>query len=148
MKRRPFTLKTDTRTVTADALIVATGEVSIHRLAGGLAAHHRRMKQLLSWLAALGVCGSHARQGRAVTCGVAALKVGPRAHHYSHHAWRGRGVRAGASARRLHFPGADALWQRGISACAICDGTSPLCRCARARARVRGHGGHGGHAMP
>ena len=30
--------------------------------------------------------------------------------------------------RRLHFPGADEYWNRGISACAICDGASPVVR--------------------
>ena len=37
-------------------------------------------------------------------------------------------IATGASARRLHFPGADQYWQRGISACAICDGASPHVR--------------------
>ncbi|KAG1654222.1 hypothetical protein FOA52_004498 [Chlamydomonas sp. UWO 241] len=40
-------------------------------------------------------------------------------------------VASGASARRLGFPGADkdtGYWGRGISACAICDGSSPMVR--------------------
>lgn len=38
----------------------------------------------------------------------------------------------GAVARRLHFPGsdegADGYWNKGISACAVCDGAAPLFR--------------------
>mmetsp|Transcript_254 Transcript_254/g.589 ORF Transcript_254/g.589 Transcript_254/m.589 type:complete len:411 (-) Transcript_254:923-2155(-) len=37
-------------------------------------------------------------------------------------------VATGASAKRLRFPGADQYWNNGISACAICDGASPLVR--------------------
>ncbi|CAL5054709.1 unnamed protein product [Urochloa decumbens] len=37
-------------------------------------------------------------------------------------------VATGAVARRLHFPGSDAYWNRGISACAVCDGAGPLFR--------------------
>jgi thioredoxin reductase (NADPH) len=37
-------------------------------------------------------------------------------------------IATGATARRLHFPGADAFWTRGISACAVCDGGLPLFR--------------------
>ncbi|GLI67922.1 hypothetical protein VaNZ11_012249 [Volvox africanus] len=42
-------------------------------------------------------------------------------------------IATGASARRLSFPGSGdesegGFWNRGISACAICDGTSPLIR--------------------
>ena len=40
-------------------------------------------------------------------------------------------IATGASAKRLRFPGSDeetGFWNRGISACAICDGTSPLIR--------------------
>ena len=37
-------------------------------------------------------------------------------------------VATGASARRLHFAGADEFWMKGISACAICDGASPHVR--------------------
>ncbi|EDQ86631.1 uncharacterized protein MONBRDRAFT_28023 [Monosiga brevicollis MX1] len=37
-------------------------------------------------------------------------------------------VATGAVARRLHFPGADTFWQRGISACAVCDGAAPIYR--------------------
>lgn len=32
----------------------------------------------------------------------------------------------GATAKRLHLPGEDQFWNNGISACAICDGASPL----------------------
>lgn len=32
----------------------------------------------------------------------------------------------GANARRLGLPREDEFWSRGISACAICDGASPL----------------------
>lgn len=34
----------------------------------------------------------------------------------------------GASARRMGLPGEDTYWQRGISACAVCDGAAPLFR--------------------
>ena len=34
----------------------------------------------------------------------------------------------GASANRLHCPGEDTYWSRGISACAICDGATPQFR--------------------
>ncbi|XP_010928978.3 thioredoxin reductase NTRB-like [Elaeis guineensis] len=37
-------------------------------------------------------------------------------------------VATGAVARRLHFPGADEFWNKGISACAVCDGAAPLFR--------------------
>lgn len=37
-------------------------------------------------------------------------------------------VATGAVAKRLHFPGADALWNKGISACAVCDGAAPIFR--------------------
>uniref|UniRef100_A0A804PP02 FAD/NAD(P)-binding domain-containing protein n=1 Tax=Zea mays TaxID=4577 RepID=A0A804PP02_MAIZE len=37
-------------------------------------------------------------------------------------------VATGAVARRLHFPGSDAYWNRGISACAVCDGAAPIFR--------------------
>lgn len=37
-------------------------------------------------------------------------------------------IATGAGAKRLHFPGADDLWQKGISACAICDGAAPHVR--------------------
>lgn len=39
-------------------------------------------------------------------------------------------VATGAVARRLHFPGSDddGFWNKGISACAVCDGASPLFR--------------------
>ncbi|XP_073014442.1 thioredoxin reductase NTRC-like [Typha latifolia] len=35
-------------------------------------------------------------------------------------------VATGATAKRLRFPREDEFWSRGISACAICDGASPL----------------------
>ncbi|CCD24126.1 thioredoxin-disulfide reductase TRR1 NDAI_0C04670 [Naumovozyma dairenensis CBS 421] len=34
----------------------------------------------------------------------------------------------GASAKRLHLPGEDQYWQKGISACAVCDGAVPIFR--------------------
>ncbi len=34
----------------------------------------------------------------------------------------------GATAKRLNLPGEEKLWQRGISACAVCDGALPLFR--------------------
>lgn len=34
----------------------------------------------------------------------------------------------GATAKRMHVPGEESLWQRGISACAVCDGALPLFR--------------------
>ena len=34
----------------------------------------------------------------------------------------------GAAARRLHIPGEETYWQRGISACAVCDGAAPIFR--------------------
>ena len=34
----------------------------------------------------------------------------------------------GATAKRLQIPGEDKLWQRGLSACAVCDGALPLFR--------------------
>ncbi|KAE9465932.1 hypothetical protein C3L33_02164, partial [Rhododendron williamsianum] len=37
-------------------------------------------------------------------------------------------VATGANARRLGLPREDEFWSRGISACAICDGASPLLR--------------------
>ncbi|MFO8063130.1 MAG: thioredoxin-disulfide reductase [Spirochaetia bacterium] len=37
-------------------------------------------------------------------------------------------VATGAIAKRLHLPGEETYWQRGISACAVCDGALPLFR--------------------
>ncbi|KAF5099131.1 hypothetical protein D0Z03_001079 [Geotrichum reessii] len=34
----------------------------------------------------------------------------------------------GASAKRLHLPGEETYWQKGISACAVCDGAVPIFR--------------------
>ncbi|KAJ9546468.1 hypothetical protein OSB04_019011 [Centaurea solstitialis] len=31
-------------------------------------------------------------------------------------------------ARRLHFPGSSGFWNKGISACAVCDGAAPIFR--------------------
>jgi thioredoxin reductase (NADPH) len=37
-------------------------------------------------------------------------------------------IATGATAKRLHVPGEERLWQRGISACAVCDGSLPVFR--------------------
>jgi thioredoxin reductase (NADPH) len=37
-------------------------------------------------------------------------------------------IATGATAKRMHVPGEETLWQRGISACAVCDGALPLFR--------------------
>ncbi len=37
-------------------------------------------------------------------------------------------IATGATAKRLNLPGEDKLWQKGISACAVCDGALPLFR--------------------
>ena len=37
-------------------------------------------------------------------------------------------VATGATAKRMNIPGEDKFWQRGISACAVCDGALPLFR--------------------
>ncbi len=37
-------------------------------------------------------------------------------------------VATGATARRLGLPGEDQYWQRGMSACAVCDGALPIFR--------------------
>ncbi|MFC1510646.1 thioredoxin-disulfide reductase [Candidatus Omnitrophota bacterium] len=37
-------------------------------------------------------------------------------------------IATGATAKRLHVKGEDTLWQRGISACAVCDGALPFFR--------------------
>jgi thioredoxin reductase (NADPH) len=34
----------------------------------------------------------------------------------------------GATARRMNLPGEKIYWQRGISACAVCDGAVPIFR--------------------
>lgn len=37
-------------------------------------------------------------------------------------------VATGATAKTLKIPGADTFWQKGVSACAICDGAAPIFR--------------------
>ena len=37
-------------------------------------------------------------------------------------------IATGATAKRLHIEGEDELWQKGISACAVCDGALPMYR--------------------
>ena len=37
-------------------------------------------------------------------------------------------IATGATAKRLHLEGEDQYWQKGISACAVCDGALPLFR--------------------
>ncbi|TQD89078.1 hypothetical protein C1H46_025366 [Malus baccata] len=37
-------------------------------------------------------------------------------------------VATGAVAKRLQFPGSEEYWNRGISACAVCDGAAPIFR--------------------
>ena len=37
-------------------------------------------------------------------------------------------IATGATAKRLEVPGSERLWQRGISACAVCDGALPVFR--------------------
>jgi thioredoxin reductase (NADPH) len=37
-------------------------------------------------------------------------------------------IATGATAKRMHVPGEGKLWQRGISACAVCDGALPIFR--------------------
>jgi thioredoxin reductase (NADPH) len=37
-------------------------------------------------------------------------------------------VATGATARRMDIPGADKYWQKGVSACAVCDGALPIFR--------------------
>ena len=37
-------------------------------------------------------------------------------------------IATGATAKRLHAPGEDEYWQKGISACAVCDGALPIFR--------------------
>ena len=37
-------------------------------------------------------------------------------------------IATGATAKRMHVPGEDTYWQRGISACAVCDGALPIYR--------------------
>ncbi len=37
-------------------------------------------------------------------------------------------VSTGATAKRMHLPGEENLWQKGISACAVCDGALPFFR--------------------
>lgn len=37
-------------------------------------------------------------------------------------------ITTGATAKRMHVPGEEKLWQKGISACAVCDGALPIYR--------------------
>ncbi|MFP4642860.1 MAG: thioredoxin-disulfide reductase [Spirochaetales bacterium] len=37
-------------------------------------------------------------------------------------------IATGATAKRMHLPGEERLWQKGISACAVCDGALPIFR--------------------
>ncbi len=37
-------------------------------------------------------------------------------------------IATGATAKRLHLPGEESYWQKGISACAVCDGALPIFR--------------------
>ncbi|KAL7127569.1 hypothetical protein ABFS83_14G261500 [Erythranthe nasuta] len=37
-------------------------------------------------------------------------------------------ISTGAVAKRLKFPGSETFWNRGISACAVCDGAAPIFR--------------------
>jgi len=37
-------------------------------------------------------------------------------------------VATGATAKRLHLPGEETYWQKGMSACAVCDGALPVFR--------------------
>ncbi|XP_022868047.1 thioredoxin reductase NTRB-like [Olea europaea var. sylvestris] len=37
-------------------------------------------------------------------------------------------IATGAVAKRLQFPGSEEFWNRGISACAVCDGAAPIFR--------------------
>ncbi|CAG8532941.1 4601_t:CDS:2 [Diversispora eburnea] len=37
-------------------------------------------------------------------------------------------IATGAAAKRLNLPGEDTYWQKGISACAVCDGAVPIFR--------------------
>ena len=37
-------------------------------------------------------------------------------------------VATGATAKRMHLPGEEMYWQKGISACAVCDGAAPIFR--------------------
>ncbi len=37
-------------------------------------------------------------------------------------------IATGATAKRMHVPGEEIYWQRGISACAVCDGALPIYR--------------------
>ncbi|WP_108624235.1 thioredoxin-disulfide reductase [Candidatus Similichlamydia epinepheli] len=41
---------------------------------------------------------------------------------------RGVIIATGATAKKLEAPGVDRFWQKGISACAVCDGSLPLFR--------------------
>ena len=41
-------------------------------------------------------------------------------------------IATGAAARKLPIQGLQQYWNNGISACAVCDGSSPLFRCGPA----------------
>lgn len=43
-------------------------------------------------------------------------------------------IATGAAARKLPIKGLEQYWNNGISACAVCDGSSPLFRCAASSA--------------
>ncbi len=48
-------------------------------------------------------------------------------------------IATGASARKLPIPGLDKYWNAGISACAVCDGSSPLFRCVSKAHAIDAH---------
>lgn len=37
-------------------------------------------------------------------------------------------IATGATAKRMHVPGEEIYWQKGVSACAVCDGGLPVFR--------------------
>lgn len=58
------------------------------------------------------------------------LSLPPNTTHYSHIHAQVRAhsivIATGATAKRLNLPSENTFWGKGISACAICDGASPL----------------------